>query len=598
VKPVLARIVVPLFISLSLLACASNASASDTDATADAPSGDTTADDVVTDGGPDLPPPDGLAGHCVTNIGPPRVEQVAPGLYVAIGYDLANTILLTTSAGHVVIDVSMSPTRAQEAKEALFAVVPTAPVHTIIYTHSHIDHVGGASVWVEAGTQIWATDVLMKNFLKQYGAFRTAETERARRQFGQHVSDEELPCSALGRKTDLLAALSTGFVQPTHTFSGSTTLTVGDRTIELVEAHGETDDQLFVWIPALEALMPGDNFYAAFPNLYTIRGTSARPIDEWIASLDAMRGRNPALLLPSHTIPLTDRSTIALALRDYRDAIQFLRDEVVRGANQLEPLDAMVGRVKLPDHLATSPYLAELYGQVDWSVRAIYNQELGWFDGRADQLYPPDNLQMREIELMGGAAAVLAAADAALAGNDPRWASHLLGKLRDSGAMTIDDLSGRLAQSYKAIAAGVENTNGRGYLLERAYELEGGDTTNPPPTIGQGLLDALPASLIFSLLPSRLKVADTLDVESSLVIQLSDGEDWFITVRRGVAEVVSGTALPGTPDPVTTVQTSSSTWVSLSLQVLDPATAVAEGSLVADDLLAVLTFLGYFEQGI
>ncbi len=303
-------------------------------------------------------------------------------------------------------------------------------------------------------------------------------------------------------------------------------------------------------------------------------------------------------MVPSHTVPLIGKPTVSGALRDYRDAIQYLRDAVVRGANALEPLDAMVARIELPPHLASSPFLRELYGQVDWSVRAIYNQELGWFDGRADQLYPPEDLASREIELMGGAAAVLAEADASLVSGDVRWASHLLGKLRDSGAMAVDALAGRLAQAYRSVAAGVENSNGRGYLLERAYELEGGELGQQAPTVGAGLLQALPPALIFDVMATRLKSDEALDVEETMAIELTDDRTWYVTVRRGVAEIVADAPLPGTPAPVATVLTDSGTWIALALQVLDPGVAVAEGTLTADDLLAVLVFLGRFEQGI
>jgi alkyl sulfatase BDS1-like metallo-beta-lactamase superfamily hydrolase len=51
---------------------------------------------------------------------------------------------------------------------------------------------------------------------------------------------------------------------------------VGGLTFLLKEAHGETHDQLFVWIPEKKALLPGDNYYESFPNLYSIRGTSPR----------------------------------------------------------------------------------------------------------------------------------------------------------------------------------------------------------------------------------------------------------------------------------------------------------------------------------
>lgn len=93
-------------------------------------------------------------------------------VWVAVGYDLANTILIKTSAGHVIVDVAMSPAKARVIRRALIEAAGDAPVHTIIYTHSHIDHVGGASGWAANATKIWATDAVTAHFFKQYGVFR------------------------------------------------------------------------------------------------------------------------------------------------------------------------------------------------------------------------------------------------------------------------------------------------------------------------------------------------------------------------------------------------------------------------------------------
>lgn len=69
--------------------------------------------------------------------------QVTDGVWVAIGYDLANSILVETSEGHVVIDVAMNPVRSKTMREALEAEVGKGHVHTVIYTHSHVVRVGG-----------------------------------------------------------------------------------------------------------------------------------------------------------------------------------------------------------------------------------------------------------------------------------------------------------------------------------------------------------------------------------------------------------------------------------------------------------------------
>jgi alkyl sulfatase BDS1-like metallo-beta-lactamase superfamily hydrolase len=583
-----------VFASLGL-GCGAEADAADgADAAgadaADAAGGD--ADTAVPE------PPTDLLAWCDAAIGAPTIDEPAPGLFVARSYDLANTIVLQTPDGNVVIDVGMSPTRAALTRAALDAVAP-GPVRAIIYTHSHIDHTGGASVWAEDGTEIWATAALFPELVRQYGALRPAESRRAELQFGAHVPAEDLPCSALGRTADVIAALSTGVRRPTHTFTGAASFSVGGVQIELIEAHGETADHLMVWLPQLEALLVGDNFYAAFPNLYTIRGTRPRPVDAWIDSLDVMRGLDPALIVPSHTRPVVGREAVRAALTDYRDAIQWLRDAVVRGANAGMTVDALVDTVRLPAHLAQSPNLDERYGQVDWSVRALYTGELGWFDGRTHALYPPANAKAAEVALMGGVQSVTSAAVAALDGGDPRLGLHLLGKLLDAGVATEAELAPELIRAYRAVAATVPNTNGRGWLLEAALRLSGVVDPAPEPTLSDVFVDELPVGVLFGVMPSRLIVDEALAAEESLHIVLTDtGERWNLTVRRGVAEVREGDPLPGNPAPVATLTTTSLTWKRLALGVSDPLQALADGLLESDDLFAVVTFLGRFEQGL
>ena len=113
-----------------------------------------------------MPLPGVLAARCDEFT--PRVEEPAEGVFVAIGYDLANTIVLRTSAGNIVVDPGMDLARAALARDALLARSP-GPVLAIIYTHSHIDHVGGARAWISDGPppQIWATDAFTGHFINR-----------------------------------------------------------------------------------------------------------------------------------------------------------------------------------------------------------------------------------------------------------------------------------------------------------------------------------------------------------------------------------------------------------------------------------------------
>lgn len=543
-----------------------------------------------------------LQDHCKNAIGDPRIEELGDGVWIAIGYDLNNTILIQTPAGSVIVDPGLSPKRAAQIREA-FGERVSAPIAAIVYTHSHIDHINAAGVWAEPETEIWATDAFRDHFVKQYGLYQRTESRRGARQFGQGLDDADVPCSALGKKIDIDDVRKTQVRMPTQTFSGSVVVDFGGRKLELVEAHGETDDQLFVWIPDAEVLLPGDNYYHAFPNLYTIRGTRPRPVGAWIASLDLMRRYDPAVLGPSHTLAIQGRDQVRTALRDYRDAIQWVRDDVVRQANEDADVDSIVAQTSLPPHLVDKPYLQELYGQVDWSARAIYGNDLGWFDGRPEALYPlpASEAAQREIVLMGGAAAVFAEARLALEKGDPRWALHLLAKLNQASATAAagtNELAAATAAALREIAADVDNTNGRAYLLVAANEREGQGPKLQPAQPNDALLAELPVAMFLEIMATRLIPSKAMDIEEAVRFRFADTQENFtLTVRRGIGELVAGEPLPGTPEPLATITTDTLTWKRLAIQSESAPAALLSGRLkLAGSKTGFLLFIDRFDR--
>ncbi|MBI5523311.1 MAG: MBL fold metallo-hydrolase [Desulfarculus sp.] len=548
------------------------------------------------------PAPTGLEGLCAENAGPPRVERISEHVWAAIGYDIANTVVISTSEGLVVVDAGMTPARARETMAALRQVVPWGPVKALVYTHSHMDHIGGATVWAPEGTPIWGTAETSAHLLKQYGRFKQAEVVRGSRQLGLRVPQELLPCSALGRRADLDRKGEVGLLLPDHAFSGTHALNIGGLEIVLVEAPGETHDHLFVWLPGERTLIAGDDFYWTFPNLYTIRGASPRPVDQWIKSLDAMRARAPEHLIPCHTKALHGAEAINQALTDYRDAIQWVRDQVVRRANQGQDIDTIAREVKLPPHLAGKPYLQETYGQVDWSAKAIYVNNLGWFDGRPQRLYPLEAREAaaREVELLGGAGRVLELARQGLAQDDPRWAAHLLAKLQDAGLAT-GALAGpwqeAQAAALEALARQTANTNGRAYLLESAQELRQGLEPLPKPRMPARTARQIPVEFLLEQMAANLDPTASLEVHQSLVLVLPDlGRRYVITQRRGVAEVIAGEALPGTPGPLATLSMDSNDLRQMVLGFQGPLALHAAGKITVEgSWLKALAFLARFQ---
>ncbi len=538
--------------------------------------------------------------HYREYIGPPRVERVSEHVWVAISYDSAHVALIHTEEGNVIVDTAMNPSRARDAMEALEASAPTAPVAAIIYTHSHLDHCGGTTAIAAKDTPIWAHDRFTDHFAKQYQLFASIEGVRGQRQFGAHVSPDDVPSTGIGIRHDWDAPYQEGglgMMYPTHTFSGTRTLDFGGLEIELVEAPGETHDHLIVWIPEDRTLIAGDNFYWAFPNLYTLRGTSPRAVSSWFESIDVMRRKEAEHLVPMHTNPVHGGEEIAELLTDYRDAMQWIRDEVVRGANRGLDLDTLAETIGLPEHLARRHFNQEFRGKIDWSVRAIYTNNLGWFDGRPETLFRPTRKETaeREVGLMGGPERVMALAEEALQGNDPRWAAHLLVKLVDAGLESAS-VREKLANAYQALGRDTFNFDGRAYLLESAQELRQGMPEPRTPRINEEMALGLPLAQLFDVMATRLDSQGSMDVHESVHFVFPDEEKRFIvTIRRGVAEIVEGEPLPGTPDPVAILTIDSDTYRRMALKLTSPLAVVASGEMdVAGSWTGFLSFFRRF----
>jgi alkyl sulfatase BDS1-like metallo-beta-lactamase superfamily hydrolase len=94
---------------------------------------------------------------------------------------------------------------------------------------------------------------------------------------------------------------------------------------------------------------------------------------------------------------------------------------------QGERPDELVQHVALPSALAENPYLQEFYGSVEWMVRAIYADRVGWFDGNATNLFPlrEADRAAKLVDLIGGPDQVMARAREALAAREFKWAAEL-----------------------------------------------------------------------------------------------------------------------------------------------------------------------------
>ena len=464
-------------------------------------------------------------------------------IHFAIGFGIANSIMVEGDDGNIIIDAADSMYEADKIYN-LFKQKNSNPIKAIIYTHNHGDHTFGTQYYLniqEERPQIIAhedTDFYVQRIM---GILNPIIATRSTRMFGTTLPEEDLINVGIGPNLSVSKS-PTGYVKPDLTFRNELKINISGIEMELYHAPGETDDQIFIWLPNHKSLMPGDNVYKTFPNLYTIRGTSHRDVKGWIDSLDHMKTFNPEFLFPSHTKPIIGKEVIQNVLNTYRDAIQFVHDQTIRLMNQGMYPDEIAEKIKLPDSIADSPYLKEFYGTVRWSVKSIFNGYLGWFSGNPAELDPlsREEKAKRILNLAGDIDVMIDDLRLAVEKEDMQWALELSDYLiaLDSFTEEVKDL--RIdALIYEGSRSA--NPNKRNYFLTSAFELRD-DFVEPSllDRTSEELLEYVSIDTLFDVLSTRYNPDKRINENTTICFLFSSGLRKNITIRNQVA-VISNT---------------------------------------------------------
>ena len=465
---------------------------------------------------------------------------VTDGVHVAVGYALANSILIEGENTNIIIDTTGTEETAREVK-ALFDAINPNPVESIIYTHNHADHTYGATVFAEGSSpDIYAHSTTEIYLSRVIGILRPIISSRSNRMFGNALPKEQVENNGIGPFLEIgRDGRKPGLLYPTKTFTDQIEFVAAGHKIQLFHAPGETNDQLFVWLPEKKAMFPGDNFYKTFPNLYTIRGTPYRDLVGWVNSIDMMRYLEPEYLVPSHTRPIVGKEKINTLLTTYRDAIQFVHDQTVRLINLgLDP-NEIAEQLVLPKHLGDSPYLKEFYGTPAWSAKNVFSGYLGWFDGNPSTLKPLPLKDEAEkmIQLSGDWDSLFKVAEDAFLTDDFQWSLQLTDYLLRSRP---DDQKTKLLRqsALEGLGSQESNPNSRYYYLSSAAQLDENYQENDILLPSLEVIQKYPIESMMETLKVNVIPEKSLNKNIQLLFTFTDSPKSFsLFLRRGVLEV-------------------------------------------------------------
>ena len=482
--------------------------------------------------------------------------ELAPGFYQLRGFDLSNMHVVEGREGIVVIDPLVSTETAAAALALYRAHRGERPVTGLLYTHSHIDHFGGAR-GVLSEEEIAARRVpilapagFLHHAVSENVFAGTAMARRAGYMYGARL--ERGPEGQLGSGLGQTTSLGTiGLLPPNLDVveSGQEETVDGVRMRFQLTPEAEAPAAMNVHFPDARVLCVADNAVCSMHNVLTPRGALVRDARLWANHLDRtieLHGAVTEVLCAGHNWPRWGSAEIVDFLAKQRDLYAYLHDQTVRLLNKGLTGAEIAEAIELPPSLAREWHCREFYGSASHNAKAIYQRYMGWFDGNPASLWehPPVEQARRYVEFMGGADAILTKARESFETGDYRWVAEVVNRVvfAEPANRAARELQ---AEALERLGFGAENATWRNFFLMGAKELRDGVSGTPTGTAPPDVVARLTVSQLLDAMAIRLDGPRAADLRLRVDWTVTDpDEEHRIEVRNGVLR-----HQPGRHDP-------------------------------------------------
>ena len=514
--------------------------------------------------------------------------KVTDGIYQLRGFDVANITLIEGKTGWIVVDALTSRESAAAAMAFARQHLGNKPVTALVFSHSHIDHFGGVLGVLtpqevsERKVPVIAPAGFMEEATSENVMVGTAMGRRSIYQFGRDLerSDKGNVDTGLGKN---VVYGTFGILPPTQLITKPTEeLTLDGVHFVFHNVPGaEAPAELTFFIPEKKAYGGAENLAQTMHNLLPVRGAKVRDALRWSEYMDQALEQTAGteVYFGQHNWPIWGNAHIQDFIKAHRDVYKYTHDQTVRLINAGYTRNEIADKIKLPksleDHFGARGY----YGDLRHNVRAVYQFYLGAYDGNPATLnpLPPQESAKHYLELLGGAAKAVAAAQTAYDKGEYRWAAELLNHavFGDPSSKAAKEL---LAKTYDQMGYMSEAATWRNSYLTAAAELRNG-----PPAKGvsrAGFVEMLmqtPVERFLEAMAAGLDgpAADGKNLKVNLV--LSDiKESYVLWIENAVLHYKK--AAPAT-DANATLTLTKSIFIKMMA-----GTAGVKDTLLSDDL--------------
>ena len=285
-------------------------------------------------------------------------------------------------------------------------------IEYIIYTHGHVDHVGGADLIAKAFKNDFLKVVSHEKVVERFDRYKKTIGYNGiinQRQFG-------LPAPVFPNE----------FRYPDITYKENYEINFNDSVINLIHGKGETDDATYLYSKKEDAIFTGDFFIWSLPNAGN-PSKAQRYVGSWGEVLKDMSQYNAEFLFPGHGPLIKGKDTIKEILLNTSNCLLWIEENVLKLMNQGSTLRNIQDKITLPEEF-NQPYLVSSYDDFTFLINSVWRQYGGWYSGIPSELKPPSLFDMGSayIDMAGGKENLLLFLQSLLAENKYNEASVLI----------------------------------------------------------------------------------------------------------------------------------------------------------------------------
>jgi alkyl sulfatase BDS1-like metallo-beta-lactamase superfamily hydrolase len=480
--------------------------------------------------------------------------KVSDRVYQIRGYDLANMSILEGDTGWIVVDPLTTRETAAKGLALVRQHLGDKPITGVIFTHSHIDHFGGAlgviskAEIAEGNIPIVAPIGFIEEATSENVIAGNAMTRRSTFSYGKNLPRSERAHIGSGLGKAPAFGGTTGIIVPNYTVDRTgQELNIDGIDFIFQNASGsEAPSELTFYLPQLKTYCGAEVLSRNMHNIYTLRGAKVRDAVKWASFInEAMSMAADAdNYFASHHWPMWGNTEIIGYMEKQRDMYKYIHDQTMRLANQGLTPNEIAEEIEMPASLRQQFYNRDYYGTLKHNSKAVYQYYYGWYDGNPANLdaLPPADAGEKYIELMGGADNVVQAAQSAFDKGEYRWVAQLLNHLVFSDPKN-NSAKALLAKTYDQLGYQSESGVWRDVYLTASQELRTG-----APEKGMNLADAkdfiiqTPVDKFFDAMSVRLNGMKADGVEKVINIRITDlNENHVLRIKNSVFHHTTGT---------------------------------------------------------